>query len=450
MSNRRPVAVVVLGLSIVACSDREPRLEPLLEAELPALVAIDLRPDAGRRTIGDDITELSRAQNVKGKEPALPTRKGTMGRTRGPIVRRTESGFVAHIPLAGAVHTPAFHQGKIYAGSFGTYVLHALEAETGRSAWSIRLSDDGPTDPACEDGICVFNTYSCTTFAVDAETGKHLWSWYLGSPQLATAVIAAGAVFTSYPDSAGPDGAKYVIGAFDLKKGTPLWRRWIDAEVHSTPVVHAGKVWVATRAGTLYEFGTEDGAVLSAHRNRIASPPVLAGDAVLFARDAAPVAANDMLASPPLFPELEKSPPQGPVTPRPRPLVADHRLLTVENDVVVAVNRKNGRRLWQRSFGAEAPANISAPMLVAGEDVLFATKAGNIMRVDSDTGEVTDRFELAQGAIASQPIAVAGWLYAGTTDGKLVGFDTGQPELTGWEMLGGGPARQGSVDPEGT
>ncbi len=450
MSVRRPAVVVFLGLTIAACREPEAPAEAAALAEVPVLLDTDRRPDTGRRNVGDDITELVRTQNVPGNEPSKPTRKGTMARTRGPLVRRTDQGFVAHIPGAAAVHSPAFHRGRIYAGSFGTYTLHALEAETGRSAWSIRLSDDGPTDPACEDGICVFNTYSCTVFGVDADTGRHLWSWYLGSPQLATPVIAANTVYTSYPDSRGPVGARYVIGAFDLRTGAPRWARWIDAEVNSTPVVHGGRVWLATRVGTLYAFGATDGAVLSATRNRIASPPVLTGEGVLFARDGAPGTNDLLVTSEPLFPELEKSRPVGPVTPRPRPLVAQHRLLTVEDDVVVAVNRRTGRRLWQKSFGTEAPANISSPMLMAGEDVLFATKQGNIVRVDSDTGEVTDRFELAQGALASQPIAVAGWLYAGTTDGKLVAFDTGQPELTGWEMLGGGPSRQGSVDPEGT
>jgi hypothetical protein len=31
-----------------------------------------------------------------------------------------------------------------------------------------------------------------------------------------------------------------------------------------------------------------------------------------------------------------------------------------------------------------------------------------------------------------------------------VAFDTGHPELTGWEMLGGGPDRRGSADEEGS
>ncbi len=451
MSTRRPALVVLASLGAVGC--HAPSQDPPASGDPPlVLIAPDGRPDAGLRTPGDDITELVRAQNAAGKEPPKPTRKGTMARTRGPQVRRNEHGFVAHIPGASKVHTPAYHRGRIYAAAFGTYTLHALEAETGRSSWSIRLSDDGPTDPACEDGICVFNTYSCTVFAVDAETGRHLWSWYLGSPQLATPVVAANTVYTSYPDSTGSPEARYVIGAFDLKTGDPKWRRWIDAEVNSTPVVHAGRVWLATSAGTLYEFGAEDGAVLSAHRNRIASPPVLTGEGVLFARDPSG-ASNDMLASSqPLFPELEaaSTAPPGAVAPRPRPLVAEHRLLTVENDLVVAMDRGTGRRLWQRSYGAESPAKISAPLLFAGQDVLVATDRGNVLRVSSDTGEVTDRFELGQGSIASQPIAVDGWLYAGTAEGSMVAFDTGQPELTGWEMLGGGPARQGSVDPEGT
>ena len=89
-------------------------------------------------------------------------------------------------------------------------------------------------------------------------------------------------------------------------------------------------------------------------------------------------------------------------------------------------------------------------MLHAGGDILLATRRGHVLRMAADSGEVTDRFELDVGALSSQPIAVDGWLYAGTKDGTMVAFDTGQPDLTGWEMLGGGPMRQGAVDPEGT
>lgn len=444
------VAAVVSISPLLAC-DRAPA--PDVDEPLPthALAPVDdLRPDVGRAKIGADLTELARKQNTPANEPKVPTDKGVVKRARLlPKVRRTDKGFVASFPDATNVPTPAYHQGRIFTGGFGTHEFHAINPQTGKPAWSLHLSDDGPTAPACKEGVCVFNTYSCTIFSVAADTGKHLWSWWLGSPQLATPVIAGNVVYTSYPGDSGPDGAPFVLAAFHLKTGEPLWRRWIDAEVNSTPVAYRGRVYVATQRGTLYEFGADDGKVVAVRQNRVASPPVVTGEGMFFPRDDVS-ADNDMLAAAhPILTDFDLSPVMAPeVTPRPRPLVAQHRLLTVEEGVVVATNRKTGEPLWQRRLDDEQAANVEAPLFFAGNSVLLATSRGNVVRMTADTGDVMSTFELGQGDLASQPIVHAGWIYAGTMGGSLVGFDTGYPELTGWEMLGGGPDRQGVADAE--
>lgn len=447
----RAVAVLLVQLPLLACN------EPVLMKTSPpddpesAASTVDRRPEAGRIVSGHDITELSREQNAKGKEPAPPTRKGTASRiARKLAVKRTDTGFVAKLPNARSVPTPAYHEGRILTGGFGSYDMYAMDARTGGSEWGLRLSDDGPTDPACREGICVFNTYSCTTFAVEAATGKPLWSWYLGSPQLATPVIDGDVVYTSYPGSGGSTEARFVLGAFDLKTGKPSWRRWIDQEVNSTPVAHAGHVYVATKLGTLYEFAAKDGEVISVQRNRIASAPVLTTDGVFFGHEESPKENRMIETSAILFPGLENAVAKSVemVEPKPRPLVAQHRLITIDNGVVVATNRHSGRRLWQAQPSGEPPADISSPLIYAGKSILMATRSGNVVRMEQDTGEVSETFRLGQGAIASQPIAVGGWIYAGTMAGSIVGFDTGEPSLTGWEMLGGTPDRRGAVNPE--
>lgn len=450
MMKRSTAVVLVLCVPLAGCA------KPVVAKRKPpptAEASVDKRPPVSRTIPGEDLTELVREQNRPGHEPPLPKRKGVAAFIRRhPITKRTKDGFVARLPGARRVPTPAHYKGRIYTGGFGTYEIHAISARTGRGDWSLHLSDDGPTDPACQDDICVFNTYSCTMFGVDAETGKHLWSWYLGSPQLATPVIAGNVVYSSYPERSGPAEAQYVIAAFDLKTGKPGWRRWIDGEVNSTPVVYGDRVYLATRYGTLYEFAAKDGEVLSVRQNRIASPPVLTAGGVLFSREEAPLP-NEMLAtSRVLFPHFERAVSRSSyVRPRPRPLVAHHRMLTIEQGAVIATDKDTGRLLWQRDFGErDKPADVAAPMLYAGNSVLLATSAGNVLRIQPDSGDVVAAFELGEGPISSQPIAVDGWIYAGTMSGAVVAFDTGAPELTGWEMLGGGPDRRGTRDGEGT
>jgi outer membrane protein assembly factor BamB len=364
-------------------------------------------------------------------------------------VAKTATGFVASLPRGHRIETPAYHRGRIYAGAMGGYELHALDAETGKSEFSLHLSDDGPTAPACQDGICVFNTYSCTVFAVDAETGEQLWSWWLGSPQLATTVIAQNMVLSSYPDPNGPIGANYVLAAFDLKSGKPLWRRYIDGEVNAMPVAVDDLVYVATVTGKLYELAAADGTIVSVQANDAASAPVVADHRAFYPRGEAP--RNDMLAaSEMILPEIEsRHELRGrAITPRPRPLVAQDRLIRVERGVLVATNRNSGQELWTHALSDDGIADVSAPLLYAGRRVLLATAGGNVLALDPDSGRVTDTFSLGNGAFSSPPIVHGGWIYAGTVSGLLVGFDTGDAELTGWEMLGGGPDRSGVADSE--
>jgi outer membrane protein assembly factor BamB len=445
---RSTAVVLILCAPLAGCA------QPVVAKRKPPPTAepsIDNRPPVGRSIPGDDLTALAREQNRR--EPPLPKRRGVASRIGlHPITKRTKDGFVARIPGASRVPTPAHYKGRIYAGGFGTYTIHALNARTGRGDWSLHLSDDGPTEPACVDDVCVFNTFSCTMFGVDAETGKPLWSWYLGSPQLATPVVSGNVVYSSYPERSGPEGAQYVIAAFDLKTGKPGWRRYIDAEVNSTPVVYKDRVYLATRYGTLYELGAKDGEILSVRKNQIASAPVLTAGGVLFSREETQ-RDNDMLAaSRVLFPRLEEGQDHARyIHQRPRPLVADRRMVTIDQSAVIATDKDTGRRLWQRDFGEnDKPADVPSPMLFAGNSILLATTSGKVLRIQPDSGDVLTAFELGEGPLASQPIAVDGWLYAGTMSGTMVAFDTGAPELTGWDMLGGGPDRRGTREGEGT
>lgn len=446
-------AILLVCVPIFGCAEPAPPKEASPEPSTDPIPAEDHRPEAGVRLAGEDVTEQARVDNAPGKEPPAPSRRGTAVKSRGRLkVRKEPDGFSVKLPRAHSTPSPAFHRGRVYAGGYGAYDMFAFEAKTGKTDWAVHLSDDGPTDPACKDGVCVFNTFSCTLFGIDADTGKHLWSWYLGAPQLATPVIAGNIVYSSYPTYGGPQ--PYALAAFELRTGKPLWRRWIDAEVQSTPVAHGGRVFVATRLGTLYQLGATDGEVVSVVRNRITSVPVVTAQGLLFGREEPP-RDNDMIAmSSPLFPELETAAPAptGPVSPQPRPLLAQNRIVEIKGAALVATHRQTGRRLWKILLGGDAdrPADIAAPLLHAGPAVLVATASGNVLRVEPDSGEVQSVFRLGHGQLASQPIAVDGWIYAGTMEGALVAHDTHDAALTGWEMLGGGPDRRGTLDPEGT
>src|SRR5436309_2187482 len=121
-------------------------------------------------------------------------------------------------------------------------------------------------------------------FALDAETGKQLWSLFLGDPLTNTPTVANGKVFTAYPAAAVAKGGgkamppcSHALAAFDLKTGNILWQRWIDSDVMSAPVAVDDELYATSFAGTVYKFKQSDGTILSATKSRATSAPVIVG-----------------------------------------------------------------------------------------------------------------------------------------------------------------------------
>src|SRR5262249_42486886 len=111
-------------------------------------------------------------------------------------------------------------------------------------------------------------------------------------PLTSTPTIAGGKVFTSYPavgrplvnvkkGNAGPvvpqkaPAASHVFACLELKTGKILWQRWIDSDVMSASVAVGDEVYVTSFAGTVYKFKQEDGLIVSAHKSRATSAPVV-------------------------------------------------------------------------------------------------------------------------------------------------------------------------------
>ena len=214
--------------------------------------------------------------------PSRELRPGSATPRKGPAVKRTAHGFEIQFGNRSPVSTPTVYDGHVYtSGGFNSREFYAFDAKTGSSSFALDLSDDGPSSSACADGVCVFNTESCTTFAIDAKTGKQRWAWYLGDPQTSSPSIANGRVFTSYP-AQGVEGGKpmppdasHVLAAFDLQTGKVLWQDWLDADVISAPVAVGDFVYVATFNGTVIKMEQATGKIRYATRGNATSAPVV-------------------------------------------------------------------------------------------------------------------------------------------------------------------------------
>jgi outer membrane protein assembly factor BamB len=203
---------------------------------------------------------------------------------------KTPDGFCIQLASQTNIPTPAVVNGNLYlSGGFGSRQYYSFDAVSGQLKWAIDLDDDGPSSPAIQDGVIVFNTESCTIFACDLVTGKPIWSWYLGDPLMSMPTIANGIVFTSYPASYEGTAVKtakdtankqltifpsHVLVAFDLKTGNVLWQKWIDSDIMSAPVAKDDMLYVTTFSGALYKIKQKTGTILEAKAIRATSAPV--------------------------------------------------------------------------------------------------------------------------------------------------------------------------------
>lgn len=280
----------------------------------PVAASEEEAPAEGTPRESDQIDVLKEVLEVNSDKYAAPPtsfRKGhvTVRTLDSKAIQKTGNGFTVQLPSGAPVATPAVHRGKVYvSGGFHSKEYYCFKADTGEVVWAINLDDDGPSSAACEDGVIIFNTESCTIFAVDAETGRMLWSYWLGDPLMSTPTVSNGRVYTSYPaggaalmQQAVPNQApiqqapgagkqrppaSHALACFELKTGKILWQKWIDSDVMSAPVAVDKELYATTFAGTVYRFDQATGKIMSAKRSRATSAPVVVGGKVFYTQRA--------------------------------------------------------------------------------------------------------------------------------------------------------------------
>lgn len=504
----RTVSTLTIGFALLACGDRsEPEVTQTAKPK-PKVSPIPDKPDPYARPPGGAISPVV-AMN-RGKPPPDKKNPGSGHETHAPSATPTSNGYEIQFASASPVPTPAIHNGKlIVSGGFNSHEIYAFTATTGSNLWARTLSDDGPSNPVCEGELCVFNSESCTTFAVNAKTGDVKWAWWLGDPQTSAPTLANGIVFASYPAHGGSNAGSHALAAFDAKTGKPLWRLWLDGDVMSSPVAVDGFVFVTTFGGTVMKVDQKTGEIIYAIAMRATSAPVVVRDAKresLFVTTRAEerpeetkeaivradvgetrptfranakfapyldgkVQAKTQLAKTAKIDDGENGFSSAPSTAGAnvakkivgvenvstmqrfqgsRVLVAGALVVSTMGDEVVAVDAKNGDKKWSHKLTGDtrtAGGHLGTAPLLAGTSVIVATLRGDILRLDAKTGTLSATYKTG-AQVRSQPAVHNGWIYVGTEDGRLIAINTGDKSLTGWPTWGGDTGRSATRAPE--
>ncbi len=170
-------------------------------------------------------------------------------------------------PVTGAV---TYHQGLVYAGGGnGDFVFRdprpagmvmALEAETGRQRWMVRMPDAVLGAIAVREGLMVVPVADGSVMGLDPATGRELWRTevHRGSPVLADPALAGDRIF-----AVSRDGYLAVLRASD---GALMERHFINDPDRpgpnglclSGPTVADGWVVVGSETGGLRAFRAKE------------------------------------------------------------------------------------------------------------------------------------------------------------------------------------------------
>lgn len=458
----RRIAVVVLA----ACgSPSAPSPAPLPPSDPPAL-----RPQPGADLEGPIAAPVRRGPSVPRTAAAMidlandrvvvpvdvpaPPRGAAVSFTFGD----DRDGWAVRIPDSVQLPALAYGDGRVFvSGGFESRTFYALDAASGHIEWATQnLEDDGPTAPVFEDGRVIFNTESCTLFALDSKTGKRLWFKNIGDPTLGQTAVADGLVYASHPS---PDGQ--ALSAYRERDGAEEWSAWIGSELLAAPVIAGDSVYVSTTAGATFRFARKTGKRAWSAPLGATTAPWVDGDELFVTRRKAGKEQEivvDATTGKIAREHATGTAPSGDVPhdisdwkavwafEGSRPVIDRGVRYVAIGGEIQASDAKSGEPLWRRRYAAKPDARSVGTVAFAGSEIVISTRDGQIFGLDVDTGYTQWSYALGHDVVA-EPIIAKGWVYVTTRDGYVIALNVADKTLDGWHMFGGDPRHDGMVVP---
>jgi len=363
--------------------DKKDNIEPPTElVDIESAIAIG---EAWSRDIGD-----TEGRHGLRKPPAVAGDRVLVGDLEGKVVAvdaatgkelwQVETG----IRIASGAGTG---DGTAVFGGMDGEVL-ALDLASGAERWRSTVSSEVLATPAIARGIVVVRSYDGRLFGLDASDGKRRWLYDRGVPALtlrgnSAPVIAGGAVYAGYDDGR--------VVAVRLEDGAPAWEQVVAigegrtdldrmVDVDGMLAIGDAEVYAVTFQGQVAALATESGQPLWTREFSSYGGLTLAGDRVL---------------------------------------------VTDDEGVVFALDRRSGGALWKMDALKYRWPTTPA---VHGEYAVVGDLEGWLHWIELDSGKLVGRTRIGRDAIRAAPVASAdGSLFAITVDGDLAALRIGRP-----------------------
>ena len=316
---------------------------------------------------------------------------------------------------------PVADDGRLYVADRKGRVV-ALDAATGKEVWSVKTEAALSAGPAVDSGLVLVGSSDAELIALDSADGSLRWKVEVSSEVLSRPGIDIDRVIVQTADGS--------IAGLDAENGQQVWVNDRTVPVltlrgTSTPAVHHGVVIAGFSNGKLIALSAEKGFI--AWEKSIAVPqgrselerivdidgsPVVVGGAVYVTTYQGRVARLEIKDGEVVW-ERDMSSSVG--------LGVDFSQVYVTDDSshVWALSRNTGASAWKQ--GALANRGLTAPEPF-NDYVAVADIEGYVHVLSRYDGRIAGRVELDSKGISARPLFAGEMLYVYGNSGKLAAF----------------------------
>lgn len=286
------------------------------------------------------------------------------------------------------------------AGGYSNHAMHHMEvSDSLRRVWRSSIGEGSSkrakllAQPIVAEGRVFTLDSSAEVRAFDAATGAKIWAYDI-TPKDEDDTFSGGGI-------AYEDGQLFVSTGFaqvvslDAGNGQVLWRQTLSGPMRGPPTVRAGRVFVITVDNQTHALAAEDGGVLWSHQGitetasllggtspavdgNVVVVPYSSGELFALRVDNGSVLWQEQLAT------VRRTEGASALTDiRARPIIDRGRVYAIGHaDLLVAVDLRTGRRLWEREIGG-----IQSPW-VGGDYLFLINNSNEAVALDAKTGKI--------------------------------------------------------------
>ncbi len=291
-------------------------------------------------------------------------------------------------------------------GPHGTHHLLAVDLKTGRHLWEQEITADVISAPVVSGDTVYLTCFDGTSFALDAATGKVLWTKResgTGAP-----VIANGQVVVPGKEKNGNNAFEGLLrlGAGDGKRrdATLLARDKADYLTNGGSVAMSAQAQASLDSSVGFATAPAAGN-LGVAKEQVGVSTVVGGWAYQGSRAA----------------------------------YNRGQWLNAQGQNLNAINAATGSVNWRAEVhGAKINGNtqVFSPPALGREYMYLSSAQGHLLSVRQTDGGVGFSYVFPQPMVF-QPALARGNVYAGTNSGLLLCLKTGNPDADGWYAWGG-------------